>query len=174
MGAAIDFCIWALEKDGLRVPPFDQHPDGDRSLRSSGLSAEAWKFWLTRTALLIDQRRHWQSDPSTLSTQEEQLLEFQQEQQEIAVVYPDLELPPFDAAALVEQLDRHAIWQAEQIEKFQAALRTVYGETPPPDVWAGDEELAAWQGAPAVAERLRELKAEYPFRDRERSRDDRA
>ena len=42
MGSAIDFCVWVLEKDGLRVAPFDQHPDGDGSLRSRGMTAEAW------------------------------------------------------------------------------------------------------------------------------------
>jgi hypothetical protein len=25
---AIDFCVWALQQDGLSAPPFDQHPDG--------------------------------------------------------------------------------------------------------------------------------------------------
>jgi hypothetical protein len=25
---SVDFCIWVLESDGLRVLPFDQHPSG--------------------------------------------------------------------------------------------------------------------------------------------------
>lgn len=37
----IDFCIWVLETDGLRVPPFDQHPEGNKALRTRGLEAEA-------------------------------------------------------------------------------------------------------------------------------------
>jgi|UPI00036C5C14 Fe-S cluster biosynthesis and repair protein YggX len=169
MGSAIYFCVWLLEQDGLRVPPFDQHPDGDGSLRSSGLTAETWRTWMTRTALLIDQRRLWRSDLFAMETQEEQLFAFEQDQQAISAVYPDLELPPFDAPALTEQLDRHTVWQDEQFEKIQAALRSVYGETTPPDVFAGDEELAAWQGVPAVTERLHELRSEYPFAERERS-----
>lgn len=88
-------------------------------------------------------------------------------QQQIQAEYPELELPPLNAPALVAQIDRHAVWQAEQIKKFQAALRAVYGETPAPDIWAGDEEIAAWQGPLAVVERLRELRAEYPFVEQE-------
>lgn len=46
---AVDFCLWALQVDGLRVPPFDQHPDGDGSLRTLGLTADDWQVWLLRT-----------------------------------------------------------------------------------------------------------------------------
>lgn len=66
-------------------------------------------------------------------------------------------------------LDQYTIWQAEQFEKIQAALRAVYSDTTPPDALVGDEEIAAWQGSPAVAERLRELRDAYPFPERERS-----
>ncbi len=41
----IDFCLWVLEMDGLRVAPFDQHPDGDAVLRHAGLTAQAWQAW---------------------------------------------------------------------------------------------------------------------------------
>src|SRR5690349_16451644 len=44
----VDFCLWILQVDGLRVPPFDQHPDGDGSLRAVGLTAEDWQSWLLR------------------------------------------------------------------------------------------------------------------------------
>lgn len=42
----VDFCIWTLQIDGLHVPPFDQHPDGDSSLRAAGLTGEDWQAWL--------------------------------------------------------------------------------------------------------------------------------
>ncbi len=42
---AVDFCLWALEMDGLRVAPFDQHADGDAALRHAGLTAQAWQAW---------------------------------------------------------------------------------------------------------------------------------
>jgi hypothetical protein len=44
---SIDFCIHALRRDGLHVAPFDQHPEGDGSLRRNGLEAESWRTWLT-------------------------------------------------------------------------------------------------------------------------------
>ncbi|QBD80477.1 hypothetical protein EPA93_32690 [Ktedonosporobacter rubrisoli] len=44
----IDFCLWVLQVDGLRVPPFDLHPDGDSSLRALGLTANAWQSWFLR------------------------------------------------------------------------------------------------------------------------------
>lgn len=28
----MNFCVWVLEVNGLHVPPFTVHPDGDRSL----------------------------------------------------------------------------------------------------------------------------------------------
>src|SRR5260370_11614262 len=54
----VDFCIWVLEVDGLHVPPFDQHPEGDGSLRAAGLDAEAWQSWLMRVVnLQYEQKR---------------------------------------------------------------------------------------------------------------------
>lgn len=43
---AIDFCFRVLQEDGLPAPPFDQHPDGDGSLRAAGMTAESWQAWL--------------------------------------------------------------------------------------------------------------------------------
>jgi hypothetical protein len=40
------FCVRSLIYDGLRVAPFDQHPDGDGRLRALGLDAEAWHAWV--------------------------------------------------------------------------------------------------------------------------------
>jgi hypothetical protein len=51
---SVDFCISALRRDGLRVAPFDQHPEGDGSLRANGLDAESWRTWLTS---VVD--AHW-------------------------------------------------------------------------------------------------------------------
>lgn len=44
----VDFCLWVLQVDGLHVPPFDQHPDGDGSLRALGLTANDWQTWFLR------------------------------------------------------------------------------------------------------------------------------
>ena len=42
----VAFCIYTLLRDGLHVLPFDQHPDGDGSLRDAGLDAVVWQDWL--------------------------------------------------------------------------------------------------------------------------------
>jgi hypothetical protein len=44
--APLWFCVRTLTYDGLRVPPFDQHPDGDGRLRALGLDADMWQRWV--------------------------------------------------------------------------------------------------------------------------------
>jgi hypothetical protein len=44
----LDFCFWVLERDGLRIPPFDRHADGDGSLRAAGMTPDTWRTWLGR------------------------------------------------------------------------------------------------------------------------------
>lgn len=61
----IDFCVRVLQQDGLRVPPFDRHPDGDGRLRAAGLTSANWQAWL---ATLLDARLRisrsiWPSPP---------------------------------------------------------------------------------------------------------------
>ena len=47
----INFCVWVLQRDGLAVPPFDQHPSGDGSLQAVGLDAQLWLSWFTETVI---------------------------------------------------------------------------------------------------------------------------
>ena len=42
----LDFCVRALRRDGLRVPPFDQHPQGDQALQERGLEPDSWRAWV--------------------------------------------------------------------------------------------------------------------------------
>ncbi len=53
----VDFCFWILERDGLRLPPFDRHADGDGLLRAAGLDAASWYSWLERVIGAFDARR---------------------------------------------------------------------------------------------------------------------
>jgi hypothetical protein len=57
--ANLDFCFWVLERDGLRVPPFDRHPDGDGALRAAGLNAPSWWAWLERAIAAREERREF-------------------------------------------------------------------------------------------------------------------
>lgn len=47
--AMVDFCIWVLETDGLRVPPFDRHDEGPGLLRTMGVEPQTWRAWLHAT-----------------------------------------------------------------------------------------------------------------------------
>jgi hypothetical protein len=53
----VDFCLWVLEVDGLHVPPFDQHPDGDGSLRALGLTEDSWQTWFLRVLDPVQRKR---------------------------------------------------------------------------------------------------------------------
>jgi hypothetical protein len=44
--AGVAFAIWILEHDGLSIPPFDAHPEGDGQLRALGLNASSWRSWI--------------------------------------------------------------------------------------------------------------------------------
>lgn len=46
----LDFCVWALQGDGLKVPPFVVHGEGDQQLRRRGMDARQWTRWLGRVA----------------------------------------------------------------------------------------------------------------------------
>lgn len=43
----IDFAVRALVRDGMRVPPFDKHADGDGTLRAGGLTPNVWTAWVS-------------------------------------------------------------------------------------------------------------------------------
>jgi hypothetical protein len=42
----VAFCVWALSRDGLLAPPFDQHVDGDGLLSASGFDRRQWLQWV--------------------------------------------------------------------------------------------------------------------------------
>jgi hypothetical protein len=42
----VAFCVRALVVDGLPVPPFDRHAEGDGHLRRLGLDAGVWRDWV--------------------------------------------------------------------------------------------------------------------------------
>ncbi len=68
------FCLHALVHDGLQVPPFDRHHDGDGALRGLGLDSETWRTWMS--AVVAAQGRlnagirepDWRADRAGLAT----------------------------------------------------------------------------------------------------------
>jgi hypothetical protein len=51
----IDFAVWTLGQDGLLVPPFDKHGEGNGELRALGLDGETWEAWVS--AMIATDRR---------------------------------------------------------------------------------------------------------------------
>lgn len=124
----IDFCIWVLEVDGLRVPPFDRHAEGDGSLRARSMNAEDWQSWVTRIVLLLDQRLLWH-------------IEDQQ-------------------SSVASSLKKLKAWQEQQYQQAATAVRQIYGESHPPNIWISNPS-DIWDGEPSVGELLRELWSRY-------------
>lgn len=61
---SVDFAVWVLEVDGLRVRPFATHGEGTGELRALGLDADAWRAWVA--ALTAPTRRAPTGNPVDL------------------------------------------------------------------------------------------------------------
>lgn len=53
----VDFCIYILQVDGVRVSPFDLHSEGNGILRMRGFTTDDWHLWLGEVVSLQDQQR---------------------------------------------------------------------------------------------------------------------
>lgn len=62
MSLPVDFAVWVLERDGLQVAPFDQHPEilGNRLLRDTGFTADDWQVWFNH---LVKEAGQQQNQP---------------------------------------------------------------------------------------------------------------
>lgn len=55
----VDFCVWILSYDGLKVEPFSHHSKGNGHLQNQGLNEENWFMWFQRVIRSQDQRLGW-------------------------------------------------------------------------------------------------------------------
>lgn len=46
LSLGVGFAVWVLQIDGLRVPPFVAHDEGDGGLRALGLDPSSWRAWI--------------------------------------------------------------------------------------------------------------------------------
>ena|SRR5437867_4002035 len=69
----VEFCMWVLLRDGLHVPPFEAHEDGDRALRAVGLTESNWREWFEST---VRAATHWQesvrADPFAIRPEDDE------------------------------------------------------------------------------------------------------
>lgn len=155
----VDFCIWVLEQDGLRVPPFDCHPPGNGSLQIRGMDADAWRLWIKRIVVLLDQRIYWHIDNLQVAVDEAEALECWAEAQ-FLVMNPEAAELIDDSASMRPQLVRSKIWQEEQYQIALALAVEVYGDSPLPDM-LNTKPTEVWQGKSIVKELLDELWIQY-------------
>jgi hypothetical protein len=145
----VNFCVWVLQVDGLSVPPFNSHLDGDSVLRKRGLDAESWHTWLARVVATQDSRLYGHvsdievqvaKDVSDSKEQINQLIEQ-------GVIVPEL-----NWSMISESTRRRLIWQEEQYQRARKQLGDFSRDATPPDVWDGD---------PGVGETLKQLWERY-------------
>lgn len=139
---SVDFCIWILELDGLRVPPFDHHPPGNGILQAAGLDADGWRLWLREVVNLQHQQVQAYRQPFMKLANE-----WWQSVQEKGGLPQDVQSETFR---------QHAEAFKERVTAFQQTRPDVFSPTTlaynPPAVWAGN---------PAVGTRLAELWEQY-------------
>lgn len=66
----IDFCFWILEVDGLHVPPFTHHAEGNGALRALGMDATSWLTWTQNVIQQHDQQKYTTQRESVRLTNE--------------------------------------------------------------------------------------------------------
>ncbi|MDJ0712860.1 MAG: hypothetical protein QNJ54_01410 [Prochloraceae cyanobacterium] len=160
----IDFCIWVLEVDGLQVPPFNKHPDGNRVLRAKGMEAKSWKTWVKTVALLLDQRLNWHVEDIETSLEESQ--------ESFDRMASNAAMGDIDRSQQRMGLASYYTWKEQQYQQAIAAAREVYSGS---DLtWGAQVPPELWNGSPAVKVALKELWQQYlsiGCKEREWSRD---
>jgi hypothetical protein len=135
----VDFCIWILEADGLRVPPFDKHPSGDGPLQTAGLHAEEWWSWFKVVVELQHQQAEAFQQPARSFTNE-----WWKSVQEKGG------LPQ----------DRHSEAFKQHVEAFRGPIQAQPNAFLPVIAQAHNPP-AVWTGNPAVGTRIAELWEQY-------------
>jgi hypothetical protein len=98
-----------LERDCLKVPPFDCHPDGDGALRAQGLSAPGWRRWVDRRipdrARLTHEVAAWEARRNRDETTMHWRFTTADARIKLAHLYPIVQVPP-DAQAHSHKADQ--------------------------------------------------------------------
>lgn len=140
----VDFCIWVLEVDGLRVPPFEYHAEGNGSLRAAGLDEESWQEWVTELIRRNDQSSYTAQKQSVQTTNEV-----------FRTLLAKAGLPNDPHSEIVQDyLQTHPQEFTQlliQAQQAQPGRFFPHSTTP----------LEAWSGSPEIGERLRELWVRY-------------
>jgi hypothetical protein len=168
----VDFCIWILEIDGLSVPPFNLHPEGDRTLQNHGLNAESWQAWLAK--VIATQDPCLRSDVANIhmANMQAKTVEYISSSQDMIKQFVERGLVSQEYANQIDW-SRVSIQYESLIERSQILAEQRYHQAveelgdlltnknvTPAKVWKlPPPEL--WDGALEVGERLQELWQHY-------------
>lgn len=156
----VDFCIWVLEVDGLHVPPFNRHPDGNGILRAKGMEPESWRAWMTKIVLLLDQRLNWLVEEPEAKVADT-LDSFARMTSISSVERPTSDFSNSEPT-LRASIDQQMAWQNRYYWDAVRAVQQFCGEFVPLQV-SQSEPADLWDGEPAVKELLKELWQRYTF-----------
>ncbi len=149
----VDFCIWVLETDGLKVPLFDLHKQGNRKLQDKGMNAESWSNWFLRVVLLEDQRLNWYR--TALPPRVDNYFDYEQIAAIAQTVDPNLPLEMLDTDSFAAQDAQYRNWEQLHYQQAVTAARQIFGEVEVPPRATTPAEL--WQGEIAARDLLREM-----------------
>jgi hypothetical protein len=152
-GEYLNFCVWILIQDGLKIPPFDSHLEGSRELQNLGLNSENWWVWFKRILISLDQRIYWHIE-NISDRVENQQSSFSIMRTEAKMFNPNLlskDIP--DTSEL--NIQDAAIWKEQQYQEAKALL----GNIPPRRDYNNPSEL--WLGDPEIKEALDRLWSVY-------------
>lgn len=140
---AIDFCIWVLEYDRLRVPPFTHHVQGVGLLQQQGLTAEIWQAWFERVVRSQHPMLGWSGLYQSRSEWIEREVASHQGMAERLQKFPEWDDSEIDWQANRVALGQHYdLYQVEaQAAAQEAGLSSPIADVPPSNLFAGSLEL---------------------------------
>lgn len=162
----INFCVWVLQIDGLSIPSFSHHSDGDHSLQNQGLNAESWQSWLARVVAT----KHPYLDCHVPNIQAKVAEEISSKEWEINKYVELIKTLPDDAnyvdlkrtlpddatqedwSRFRASIQRRLINSEQQYQQAVRQLGDIPRNVTPPELW---------NGVPAVREQLTELWQRY-------------
>lgn len=164
----VDFCIWVLELDGLHVPPFNQHPEGNSELQTRGLDAESWRKWLATVVALQNSILLWDKYSQNQQLLIEEQLTTCNTMHSLLTQQPEWSNEQIDLPTLSLMLDSQYVSYEQQ---YQAAATLVSHLPGNPKSYL-DRPFDAFLGSQTVKELLFSLWQRYELIwDKERLKD---
>jgi hypothetical protein len=130
----VEFPVWLLCRDGLKVPPFLHHEAGDQSLQLLGMNAALWERWFRRVVSAHSLCLSWEIKEPKVPTGLEETEQFQQ--------------------LMLERDIRFYLMQSAQRQKVLAQLDDDLS-------LAGASPVSIWDGNQVIKDKIAELWEQY-------------